>query len=245
MVIENNRSRSFLDSLVDLMKSNRIMPTIFCLIKFGKREHLEKLQRMGQMRFTSLESFRQTKEQQRGDELEGALEIVNGGFTEVNCEHPTLGTFNFKIDEQSETRFLKTDASPYCIFSCYALTYEMLNTADIYKIDERMAEFGDHALVIKNPRQFIDRVHEQLIIQNKSWKTNLTQYRDLTSAGNFRADLFTKSDKYIHQNEFRFLFESDNNSPQFIELGSIKDISEIHSSRNIISNAFKRVTKHG
>jgi hypothetical protein len=214
------------------------MPTIFCLVKFGKKIHLEEMFETGKIRFGLITEFMQSSENERGDKFEGVFEIINTGFTEVTCEHPTLGTQTFKLNPDNPARLMQRSLDPHCSFSCYALTYEMFAEIHTHNINERLLEFGDYAIFIKNPKEFINRVHRELSDVGYSGQTNLINYIDYETAGTITPDFFTKSDQFSHQNELRFLFETKEEKPVFIEIGSISDISVLLPAAELVKNPF-------
>lgn len=219
------------------------MPQLFSIIKFGSKENLEKLMSKGQMRFGPLKEYRESLEKERGDRFEGAIEIVNEIFTDVKCEHPTLGTFNFKVSQDSLSTYIQTDISPYCVFSSYALTFELFENKNSHKIDERMSEFGDHALLITNPNLFISRAISKLKELNYKSVINLTNYKNLSQRGNIDADIFTKTSDLSHQLELRFLIEAPDDDAIFIEIGSISDICFISKTRDLLDTEYKAKRK--
>ncbi|MFV8346056.1 hypothetical protein [Flavobacterium sp. ZB4P13] len=72
------------------------MNNLFCLIKFGRKENLEKLIEKGQMRFGAIVDFQKSTEKERGDKFEGAINITNEQFSKIECDHPDLGKFTFQ-----------------------------------------------------------------------------------------------------------------------------------------------------
>ena len=69
---------------------------VFCLVKFGKKEHMENLLNWGEVCFTALTLFRDSLEQERGDSFEAAFSLKNVILKEIKCEHPTAQNLQFK-----------------------------------------------------------------------------------------------------------------------------------------------------
>jgi len=214
------------------------MQTVFLLIKFGKKEHLQKMLQSGQIRFGLIREFMESNETERGDKFEGAYEIINNGFTEITSQHPTLGTHTFKLDPNLPARLMQTNMDPHCSFSCYALTYEMFCESTVHDIDKRLLEFGEYAIIIKNPREFISRIHKEL--NNKGFKAeaNLIEYLNFNQDGKISPNFFTKSDELKHQNEMRLLIENAEEESVTIEIGSIRDIAVLITAEDVIKNSF-------
>jgi hypothetical protein len=137
------------------------MINLFCLVKFGKKEHLENLMFNGKMRFGAIDTFANSTEKERGDKFEGAFNIRNEKFVKIECEHPELGKYTFTpVPNTIGTLINFIDEAYYC-YSIYALTSDCFKESDNHKIDERMSEFSEYALVIKEPNLFLEQVQKK------------------------------------------------------------------------------------
>lgn len=216
------------------------MHDYFCLIKFGEKEHLENLMSKGQMRFGALQAFEQSTEDERGDKFEGALNIVNGQFTKIECDHPTLGKHTFTPVKNSMGRLMQFAPNCFYCFSSYALTAECFKEGDEHVIDEKMHAFGDYALVITEPILFFDRVKSVLDQMNLKSGFSLVSYKNYEEEGDFDTTLFSKTDALSHQCEHRILVKNEiKQDAFFIEIGSIKDFSFLSTASDIIKTEFK------
>jgi hypothetical protein len=65
---------------------------IFCLIKFGQKEHVEKLLKEGELYFNTVSTYAELDDEERGDANEGAEWINNAQVVKIKVEHPTLGS---------------------------------------------------------------------------------------------------------------------------------------------------------
>jgi len=133
------------------------MNEIFTLIKFGKKEDLEKLLRKGEVYFNTLETFTESKDPERGDENEGACWIENIQFTNIRAVHPILGTFDFKPNLNSLGKMIQYNFN-HLSYSLYVLTATVFTESNLFQIDERMIEFGGYALMIKKPIEFLNAI---------------------------------------------------------------------------------------
>ncbi|NBG65599.1 hypothetical protein [Acidiluteibacter ferrifornacis] len=216
------------------------MTKIFALIKFGEKEHLESLMHKGQMRFGALDSFAQSIQKERGDKFEGAFNIVNGQFSKIEYNHPVLGKGSFTPVPNTKGTIINFTDDPFFCFSSYALTSDCFNKTDIHKIDDRMMEFGEYALVIKEPNIFLGRVKSSLTELNYPFEGKLTSYLNFKQEGTVDATLFTKTQDLQHQFEHRILIKTERKQEEiFIEIGSIKNICFLSRTHEMLQTEFK------
>lgn len=74
---------------------------------------MESLLNKGEIHFTPIIDFCSSIEAERGDPNEGLLKLENVKLKEVRCEHPTLGTYVFKMDENSNSKLKTFIDKPY------------------------------------------------------------------------------------------------------------------------------------
>ncbi len=216
------------------------MPDFFCLIKFGEKEHLENLMNNGQMRFGAIQGFSTSTELERGDKFEGATSILNGKFSKIECDHPTLGRYTFSPAVNALGSITEFDTRPFFSFSTYALTSECFMENDLYRISNNMLAFGNYALVINEPILFLNKVKQKLINENNKFGYRLVSYHDYEKEGKIETDFFTKTDKLAHQNEHRILIENYSLANAiFIEIGSVREFCFLSTAEDIINTEFK------
>jgi len=215
------------------------MNNIFCLIKFGKKEHLENLMNNGQMRFGAIDAFAQSKEKERGDKFEGALNIMNGQFSKIEYNHPDIGRGSFTPTPNTLGTIIHFTDDPYYCFSSYALTSGCFKDTDNHKIDERMSEFGEFSLVIKEPIIFLEQVKKKLKHLNLKFAYKLTEYKDYNQEGTFGVNLFSKTNDLQHQFEHRILIQSERREKEiFLEIGSIADFCFLSRTDEMLQTEF-------
>lgn len=215
------------------------MNNIFCLIKFGQKEHLENLMTNGKMRFGAIDEFSQSKEKERGDKFEGAINIENGQFSKIEFNHPDIGRGSFTPAPNTLGTIIHFTDDPYYCFSSYALTSECFVDTDSHKIDGRMSEFGEYALVIKEPIIFLEQVKKKLKDLNLKFAYKLTEYKDYKQEGAFAINLFSKTDDLQHQFEHRILIQSEKREKEiFLEIGSIKDFCFLSRTDEMLQTEF-------
>jgi hypothetical protein len=101
-------------------------------------------------------------------------------------------------------------------------------------IDQRNKQFGDYALSINNPGEFIRRISIELNSKKYLWKADNIEYVDIDSVDD-NYNLFKKPFSYNYQNEYRFLIKSWESEPIKLYLGSLQDIATVLSTDEICS----------
>jgi hypothetical protein len=218
------------------------MNHLFCLIKFGKREHIQNLLDLGQMRFGAISDFAKSNEIERGDQFEGSSKIVNARFSKIEYVHPELGNGIFIPVLNKLGRIINyTGSLNYC-FSSYAITSNSFLEVDNHKIDKRMIEFGEYALIIKEPNIFLRKVKEKLRELNYKFSYSLIEYIDFKQEGEIYSNLFFKTSDLKHQQEYRILIQEDISVNEiFIEIGSISEFCILSPTVELIETNFTAI----
>lgn len=198
------------------------------LIKFQNAERISRLQQ-GKLYAKTLDYYRNleitTGDSQIGDTYEGVFPIFDG-------EIEILGN-GIKLPLKNQK--ILTKASNYPVFCmCCFKGQERISFNEIQK--EKFLNFGDTALIITNSKELEKRVI--LAAEKKGYKAifgKVNYYsNDYNETGVIKAlckDInnvaFFKRDTYAYQQEARFLFVTDQNPVDHIELdiGDISDIS--------------------
>lgn len=194
----------------------------------------------GKMRFGAIESFAQSEDKERGDKYEGALEVANGQFSKIEYDHPKLGKFTFNPVPNTVGTFIVFTDEPYYSYSLYALNSNCFKEKDNHKIDKRMIEFGDYALVINEPNIFLERVKEKLTNLNLISSYKLIEYKDYKEVGTIiNTNLFSKTKDLQHQFEHRILIKTEKKVNEiFIEIGSIENFCFLSKTEEILQAEF-------
>ncbi len=181
---------------------------IFCFIKFIEREFADTFLN-GQVYFNMPSSFNDLPEKERGDENEGAEWIDNTEIVTVKTEHPTIGSIEFKVVPNSVSKMIQYNYQ-YLSFSLYAVTSSLFDKDNSHKIDSRMSEFGDSAIIIEEPYIFLNSIISELKNKNLDYEIKPIIYRDITKG---RVDLipFDKKLDHQHQFEFRIIIKNTDN----------------------------------
>ena len=216
----------------------------FCLIKFSKkRKYLESFLQKGELFFNSTENLNILEEtnKEQGDENEGAEWIENVCLSEVKCNHPTLGEFKFKPDPKTPWKLTQFNHN-YLTCSFYIITTKNFENTDILKVNEKMLEFGEHAIIIKNPKIFMDNLIEALELEDVDYSARKVKYKNLKSDGRIEMNPFIKKLEHKYQNEFRIIIKNQS-IPKPIKIKDIDKIGQIVSSKFIVESKWQLTGK--
>lgn len=207
---------------------------IISFIKFGQFEHMNDLLKNGTLYFNPISYFQKIESKDgRADSYEGTTRIRN--YHEYDNVKTTI-TFP-ETGKTLEVNPIKLHLREFLdelqgnIYSMYAV-----KTPDVfeknYKINNKLKEFGSHLVMIKNPKEFIDRIVNKLKLKSIDFKAKLVQYYEKDKF-NGELDFFMKSKDFEYQKEFRFFLYKNSLKPFSLSIGSIEDIAEIFPSEGI------------
>lgn len=197
------------------------------LIKFGQKEHLEALLNDGIIYMNNIDYFRKYEESKpehlRGDRYECFDYISQQNKIMV------LGEQMWEVDDI--TVFENRNTYPGYLYCMYAL-YADSN----YCVDGRMLDFGEYAVIIKEPLEFIRRIQKacakEHIIPNCY---PVRYYNEKTEKGLLSP--FLKRDKYYYQHEARiYIHKANPQENMVLKIGPIKDIAYLVKCRKIESS---------
>ena len=211
----------------------------FCIIKFGKKNRLESLLRKGELYFNTTKNLNDSTKfgTEQGDENEGAEWIENTQFTEIKVNHPQLGEFKFNPLPNQLGKFTQYNHN-YLTCSFFILTTKDFENSDVLKIDEKMLEFGNYALVIKKPQIFVDRLIMALEMENVDYAAKKVEYKDLNTKGRIHISPFIKKIEHDYQKEFRIIIKNQL-EPKLIKIPKMNEISEIVTSKYIVESKWE------
>jgi len=196
------------------------------LVKFGQHEHILQLREEGVLYMNNLPYFwRIEDEELRGDQCDCVDEIARGHKAKITLAdgtefEGTNWTLRMQLPESEKTH----------IFCMYALR----PSAGTFPVDKRNFRFGDYALVVTNPQQFIDRIASHLKSQSIKGEADLVEYVDDDHIG--KIGPFKKLRRFAYQSEWRLVCYDGPREARKISIGSIRDISTIMLSSEINEN---------
>jgi hypothetical protein len=219
---------------------------LFCFLKFGKREHIERLYKLGEVFFNSPQTFNESKHIEQGDSNEGAEWIENNQITKIEFSHPTLGSGTFKVNPNSPSRMVQYNHF-FLSFSLYAVTLKDFENKDTHKIDERILKESNWecALLIKDPIKLINSINLELKANNQEYDHGLVEYRDLGSTGRHEITPFKKKIEHAHQNEFRIITNNSTGLTKSLLIGSIEDYSILLKMQDLKELEWKVLRREG
>ncbi|MEE9364240.1 MAG: hypothetical protein V3U92_16695 [Cellulophaga sp.] len=199
-------------------KSERIL----FLIKFGKKKYLERLRDKGELFFNSPEKFNKIKKSnnEQGDENEGAIWIENLKDVKLTLNHQEFGEIKFK---SLPNKFVKLTQFNHNYLTCsfYTVTDKDFGQSNLFEVDEKMAEFGDHALIITNPTELIDSVFEYANREKIYLTAKKVDYEDLSLKGRIETNPFIKKEEHSYQREYRMVLNNSVESSKILLSSSL------------------------
>lgn len=203
--------------------------TIQVFLKFGEEKRILDLYENGTVYLNTLEYFRKVEDDLlRGDKYEGVSKITNlpPGKMTIKELNVIVDYINIHLKEAYENVL----GNLYCLYCVSSNGWK--NPLD-FKIDEKNARFGEHCLMIKQPGIFIEKVENALKELNYKFSHNFVEYYDKKQV-NGEINLFQKPNEFEYQKEFRFYVENDKIEPIKLNIGSMKDYSEIFKTEDIL-----------
>lgn len=204
------------------MTRNKIQLPPF-LIKFGREEYISQLRNDGIIYFNSLNYFRKIENDEvRRDALEGVVRIEQ------------LRDVQLYLEGKLIARTLPSSNSHLCfhdnenignVFSMYAIT-ENEHTDPEFKFDRRLLQFGDKLLLITDTKAFIKKIISQIESRNLHFNLGYVKYYNKNLYSGI-LDPFHKPDNFNYQNEFRIYIQSKYDMSIQLEIGSIKNITQV------------------
>jgi len=216
----------------------------FPLIKFQSAERIESL-RQGHLYAKTLGYYRKLEEETGdadiGDKFEAMLHVKSGQL---------INKSTGEVHELDDTllRTIRSDDFVFCMFCIYPKTETFEFSAEQRK---KLLSFGDKALLILDPEEFISRVKQAAMNSELEAHFDAVQYYNPNEDyANIWIELFKgmwktafwKRESYRYQQEARFVFLSDASKNDHIELdiGDISQISEIIPAASILVSMASR-----
>ena len=195
------------------------------LIKFGQQEHLLQLQDEGLLYMNPPQYFWGIEDEElRADPFNCIAKVARGpkiGFTLADGKEVFM-------EGNWTLRMYLPGGEKINIFCMYALRSLIEGT---FPVDERNFRFGEHALVLINPNEFMRRIETTLKSQKIRAEANLVEYVDGEHMG--EVGPFRKLKRFAYQSEWRLVCYDGPGRPREIRIGSIRDISVIIRSDEV------------
>jgi hypothetical protein len=214
--------------------------SIAYLIKIGKKYHIDSLRNKGLVYLNTIKHFKEVEgNDERRDEHEGADRIAQVNYLKI------------KGEDGKEYEFFK-DSGKMGLTSAQFRSFNQELKGNLYcmigispeaelvdeRLDERNKELGDTILLIREPIVFLERLSNEIQRMGlKHYMGFVAYYNEKVYQGNLNQ--FNKTDKYKHQNEFRVFIEYEKDEPLVLNIGSLREISEIYPIKMFSRIRFK------
>lgn len=194
------------------------------LIKFGNQENIEQLQSEGLLYLNNLPYFWGIEDEElRGDPFDSVVEVSRGpkiGF-------PTPDGKEVIIEGEWVMRMHPPDPEKINIYCMYAIR----PSANSFPVHEKNFRFGDYALALINPQEFMKRIESALKEQAIEGNADLVTYIDNGYIG--KVGPFKKLKSFSYQSEWRLVCPDGPGKERKICIGNIQDISVILRSDEV------------
>ena len=194
---------------------------LLCLMKIGELKYMEKFLKEGEMYISRLKRFREIEEAERGDTNDGISHSYQPNQISVHVNGDLV---------EGIVGPIRTDENAVnpLIYSMYGVNSDHCQMNPESLLDDRCHEFGDTCVIIKDGKEFFNRIVESCKSNGQNVEARLIDYVDFHSyhgdMGPFRKYL----QWHAHQHEFRFVFEElTGANDRLLQLGSLEDIAEI------------------
>ena len=213
------------------------------LIKLGKKEHMANLLKNGELYLNTYKYFREQDEKERKANIKSFIEVINLPDKYLSpCRRDNLEGLNqtlkgsLKFNLLGEYIFIK-DAYLNFFQNKYSHLYCMYSIDNRLKndffFDKRNLAFGNSAIVIKNPKDFIDRVSKGLKNEGLNCDYKPVHYYD-SLISSTKLTPFHKLSFYDFQKEFRIVTNTEASQPLNVKIGNIEDIAFILDSEKLL-----------
>lgn len=210
---------------LEMMLQKEKMPQCHILIKIGKKDHMQLLLNEGEVYMNSTEFFRTNKNEEIGDEYEGAKCIKNGKVGEsrenldfeklfcmwhINNINPVHDSLIHRIEYDKESDSTRM-------------------TIDLRKLSNFTPNEESYAVVINNVREFNRRFKLACEKNKLQYHGNkVVKYYDPEKISEETTlTPFWKRNSYDKQQEIRYFIEIANKEALKLYLGPLNDIATI------------------
>jgi hypothetical protein len=206
--------------------SGRVFEPGKFLFKFGKQEHLKSTLETGMIRLAPASSYSDPSLNYaiRDDELNFTVQMPAKDTWIQEVDEKTLNPAGGRIKALGNISFTQTVPSDYYVYCLSSLfTFRLFDDFE-----------ADACLVIKQPKQFIERVLLAGFTKLPNWlaRVDAVDYLDplRTKRESVRA-FFAKHFRHSYQKELRIIWVPENRQqnlqPVFTETGPLHEIAEI------------------
>ncbi len=198
-------------------------------IKFGEKEHLEKMQKDGSFYCNTITFFSSLEDEHRGDKFESVIKLEykeNTSFLVKPADDPTAEWKKLNVTKMLYKEYYKEPLGNIFCFSAFKL--KASTKTKKYSFDNRFSDFK-YGLLILRQDLFLERLETGFKKLNFKTCMQPVKYLDLNKYSG-KKNLFQKDLKYSWQQENRIILYTNKykkDDPFIFSIGNISDISEI------------------
>jgi hypothetical protein len=198
--------------------------TIVFLIKFGEEKWIDELLQNGTIYCNTIDYFRKVE----NDHLRNDKNECKSYIDQITLLKFKVGDkvvrFNSPAQLVTDDHFY--DGNLFCITGIVRedINYALIKQIQVIKLDQRLDEFGESALLIYNIPEFRKRLIKALKKSGYKYKFSPVQYKNFKT---YQGELgpFIKSDEFNFQREMRMFIENTSNDPIVLKIGNLSNIA--------------------
>lgn len=193
-------------------------------IKFGEKEHMEKLFYEGELYCNTINYFPELRSiNKMADEYDGADSIYQAKNLKIKLHDKILATAD---KAQFYKRDLSLKGNIYCLYGIEENDLALTDKLSKLNLDLTAIDWGDTAVFIYDTKEFLRRVQTALESQEKEFEISpVIYYNQETYQGKLTP--FHKRKLFEDQNEIRYWIHNTINDVIKIYIGNMSDISFI------------------
>lgn len=204
----------------------------FLFVKFGRREHMERLLKDGELYLNSTTFFSQYDESNGvGDKYEGVYLVDNPPFCDIELKFNSPDIKDLKLEKVKGIHMRIRENEPqgniFCLNMANGVREENEKVGRI-ELNASLLDLGadyDTAVIIFDYKRFLERVTTELEKLPYFYKFSPVKYYDEKLCQGEELTFFHKREKYSEQNEFRIYVETNSDSTLRIHIGNMEDIA--------------------
>jgi hypothetical protein len=197
---------------------------LFIFIKIGREEHVSSLLNDGSVYMNTVQRLRAADlESGRGDPTEGRSFVRNCPPGEFQVDFIKDKWFRYERFSYWETP--KGELGN--VYSLFTLAKHHTIGLSSFRMNSDCVKLGTHWLLIKAPGEFMKRLDAALCAAGLKFRQGLVNYYD-DSTYSGRLSVFYKPNGFAYQQEFRYHVSNGNGKPLLLNIGSLRDIAEMH-----------------
>ena len=208
------------------------------VMKFGKKEYMQKLIDEGLVFFNCTDYFRKSTINEQGDPFEGAGIVDRGKI--ISYRNTMLNEKLFCLWHLNDEDTPLVDSMQEIDGDLWELTFDTYKKELLELVNTDVKDF--HIVFIQNHKEFNNRLRKELDKHYKGrYWSNKVSYYDANTADYLPISPFMKTMKYRSQSELRYIVlddEINSSKPLEIRIGNMSDIAKIFPMSQVKMQAY-------